>query len=167
MRKLALVTAALIAGLIAGGATLAGAAPKGKHHGGKTLKIFAATAPNGLAPIPVEPGKFSLGDRVALNDILRTHKGGKRIGTDGGACVTTRVIDASTATGVLECEVTFSLPGGDIATQALNTLDKGAFSGVQSGAITGGTGKYRNARGDLSLKFLSPDEVNITFHLAG
>ena len=167
MRKTAVVIAALAIGLVAGGATLAGAAPKGKHHGGKTLKIYAATAPNGLAPIPVEPGKFSLGDRVALNDVLRTHKGGKQIGRDGGACVTVRVIDASTATGVLECEVTFSLPGGDIATQALNTLEKGAFSGVQTGAITGGTGKYRKARGELSLKFLTPDEANITFHLAG
>ncbi|HEY7151493.1 MAG TPA: hypothetical protein VH391_07410 [Solirubrobacterales bacterium] len=166
MRKTAIVIAALVAGLIAGGATLAGAAPKAKHHGGRTLKVYAATAPNGIRPIPVDPGKFGLGDRVALNDILRTHKGGKQIGRDGGACVTVRVIDAATATGVLECEVTFSLPGGDIATQALNTLDKGAFSGVQKGAITGGTGKYRGATGELSLRFLSPDEVNATFHLA-
>jgi hypothetical protein len=35
MRKTAVVIAALAAGLIAGGATLAGAASKGKHHGGR------------------------------------------------------------------------------------------------------------------------------------
>ena len=164
MRRLALAAATVAICMTAAAATFAGGPHKGKPHGGKTLTIYAVTAPNGLAVIPVQPGKFSLGDRVALSDNLFTSKGGKRLGTDGGACVVTRVTDAATGSGVLECEVTFRLPRGDIATQALNTLDKGAFSGVQSGAITGGTGKYRNAKGELSLTFLSPDEANITFH---
>jgi hypothetical protein len=55
--------------------------------------------------------------------------------------------------------VTFSLPGGDIETRALNTLTNGGFSGTQAASITGGTGKYRHASGQLSINFLSPTEA--------
>jgi hypothetical protein len=58
--------------------------------------------------------------------------------------------------------VTFSLPGGDIETRALNTLTNGGFSGTQAASITGGTGKYRHASGQLSINFLSPTEATIT-----
>ena len=110
-----------------------------------------------------QAGTFSLGDRVAFSDDLFTSKGGRTLGTDGGACTVTRVTDAATGSGVLLCEVTFSLPGGDIETQALNTLTNGGFVGTQAGSITGGTGKYRHASGQLSIKFLSPTEATITF----
>jgi hypothetical protein len=72
-------------------------------------------------------------------------------------------LDAATGSGVLLCAVTFSLPGGDIETQALNTLTNGGFSGTKAGSITGGTGKYRHVSGQLSIKFLSPTEATITF----
>jgi hypothetical protein len=121
------------------------------------------TAKDGLAVLPGQPGTFSLGDRVAFSDNVFTSKGGKPLGTDGGACTVTRVTDAAKGSGVLLCEVTFSLPGGEIETQALNTLTNGGFSGTQTASITGGTGKYRHASGQLSIKFLSSTEATITF----
>jgi hypothetical protein len=149
--------------LTATGATIAAAKGPAKHHTQRQLTIYTVTPKDGLAVLPEQPGALSLGDRVAFSDDLFTSKGGKSLGTDGGACTVTRVIDTATGSGVLLCEVTFSLPGGDIETQALNTLTNGGFVGTQAGSITGGTGKYRHASGQLSIKFLSPTEATITF----
>jgi hypothetical protein len=163
MRRLTLTTAVLALGLIAAGATFAAAKSPGEHHIRRQLTIYAVTSKNGLAVLPGQPGTLSLGDRVAFSDDLFTSKGGRQLGTDGGACTVTRVTDAASGSGVLLCEVTFSLPGGDIETDGLNTLTNGGFVGTQSASITGGTGKYRHASGQLSLKFLSPTETTITF----
>jgi len=90
---------------------------------------------------------------------------GTQVGTDGGQCTVVRVTDAAAGSGVLQCLVTFSLPGGQITTQALNTLTAGGFAGAQTGAITGGTGKYRSAAGQFTVEFLSGGETNVTFFL--
>jgi hypothetical protein len=163
MRRPALITTLLVLCLTATGATIAAAKGPAKHHTQRQLTIYTVTPKDGLAVLPEQPGALSLGDRVAFSDDLFTSKGGKSLGTDGGACTVTRVTDTATGSGVLLCEVTFSLPGGDIETQALNTLTNGGFVGTQAGSITGGTGKYRHASGQLSIKFLSPTEATITF----
>jgi hypothetical protein len=163
MRRPALITAVLALCLTAAGATFAAAKGAAKHPSQQKLTIYAVTPKDGLAVLPGQTGAFSLGDRVALSDDLFTSKGGTKLGTDGGACTVTRVTNAATGSGVLLCLVTFSLPGGDIETQALNTLTNGGFSGTQAGSITGGTGRYRHASGQLSIRFLSPTEAKITF----
>jgi hypothetical protein len=163
MRKLLLLTAVAVSSLIAASATFAGAKGPAKHHVRRTLTIFAVTPKDRIAVLPGQPGTFSLGDRVAFSDILLTSKGGATLGNDGGACTVTQVTNAATGSGVLLCAVTFSLPGGDIETQALNTLTNGGFNGTQSASITGGTGKYERASGQLSIKFLSQTEAVITF----
>jgi hypothetical protein len=164
MRKLAIATiAAVVIGLAGAGATFAG---KDHRDGGRTFSVFATTTPDRLALLPVVPGKFSLGDRIILSDDLLTSRGGNRVGTDAGECTLVRITDAATQSGLVECLVMFSLPGGQIATQALNTLTNGAFTaGAQTGAITGGTGKYRDAEGEFSVEVLSETEANITFFL--
>jgi hypothetical protein len=163
MRRPALITAVLVLCLTAAGATFAAAKGPAKHHTQRKLTIYTVTPKDGLAVLAGQAGTFSLGDRVAFSDDLFTSKGGTTLGTDGGACTVTRVTDAATGSGVLLCVVTFSLPGGDIETQALNTLTNGGFSGTQAASITGGTGKYRHVSGQLSIKFLSPTEATITF----
>jgi hypothetical protein len=137
----------------------------GKRHGGRAFTIYAPTAPGRFAFVPVTPNQFSLGDRVVFSDDLFTSKGGASLGSDGGVCTVTRIADAATGSGTLECEVTFSLPGGQIATQALNTLTNGNLTGTQRGAITGGTGRYRGATGEIAIKFLSNTEAYVTFVL--
>jgi hypothetical protein len=47
----------------------------------------------------------------------------------------------------------------------LNTLTAGGFAGAQTGAITGGTGKYRGAGGQFTVEFLGSGETNVTFFL--
>jgi hypothetical protein len=162
MRRLAVAAlVAVVVGLIAGaGATFAGA---DHGHGQRGLTFFSTE--NALALLPVAAGKFSVGDRVVFSDDLFTAKGGTQVGTDGGECTVVRVTDAAAGSGVLQCLVTFSLPGGQITTQALNTLTNGGFAGAQTGAITGGTGKYRDAAGQFTVEFLSGGEANLTFFL--
>lgn len=161
MRRLAVAAfVAVVVGLAGAGATFAGA---DHGHGQRGLTFFSTE--NALALLPVVAGKFSLGDRVVFSDDLFTAKGGTHVGTDGGECTVVRVTDAATGSGVLQCLVTFSLPGGQITTQALNTLTNGAFAGAQTGAITGGTDKYRDAGGQFTVEFLSGGEANLTFFL--
>lgn len=161
MRRLAVAALiVVVVGLIFAGATFAG----GDHGRGHRGLTFFSTE-NALSLLPVTAGKFSQGDRVVFADDLFTAKGGTQVGTDGGACTVVRVTDAATGSGVLQCLVTFSLPGGQITTQALNTLTNGGFAGAQTGAITGGTGKFRDAAGQFTVEFLSGGEANITFFL--
>jgi hypothetical protein len=151
-----------VVGLAGAGATFAGAdRGAGDGHGHRGLTFFATE--NAFAMVPVTAGTFSLGDRVVFSDDLFTAKGGTQVGTDGGECTVVRVTDAATGSGVLQCLVTFSLPGGQITTQALNTLTNGGFAGTQTGAITGGTGRYRDAGGQFSVEFLSAGETSLTF----
>lgn len=162
------IAVAVAAGVAFGAATLASGkntAGSGDRHGGRTFTIYAPTAANRIAEVPVTAGQFSLGDRIVFSDDLFTSKGGTSLGYDGGVCTVVRIANAATGSGVLECEVTFSLPGGQIATQALDTLTNGNLLGTQVGAITGGTGKYRGAKGQIAVKFLSNTEAYITFLL--
>ena len=161
MRRLAVAAlVAVVVGLVCAGATFAGS---DHGHGHRGLTFFSTE--NSLTPVPVTAGKFGQGDRVVFADDLFTVKGGPQVGTDGGECTVVRVTDAATGSGVLQCLVTFSLPGGIITTQALNTLTNGGFAGAQTGAITGGTGRYRDAAGQFTVEFLSGGETNVTFFL--
>ena len=90
---------------------------------------------------------FGLGDRVALQQGL--WQDGKSVGELGVDCV---VIDLDGQTGVtMQCLATASLPDGQIAGQGLIgfTADE-----VQrfSLAVTGGTGDYRTARGEIRVE---------------
>ena len=163
MRRLAVgAFVAVAVALVGAGATYAGS---DHGHGHRGLSFFSTE--NAFAPVPVTAGKFSVGDRVVFSDDLFTAKGGPQVGTDGGECTTVRVTDAAAASGVLQCLVTFSLPGGQITTQALNTLTAGGFAGAQTGAITGGTGRFRGATGQFTVEFLGAGATNITFLLDG
>ena len=111
-----------------------------------------------------EPG-FTLGDTIALSDDLRA--GDRPAGVDGGACTLVRIADADAQSGTAQCLVTYSLDDGQVTTQGLFTLTNGGFLGAQEAAITGGTGRYRNARGEARLEFIRPGELKITLALRG
>jgi hypothetical protein len=166
MRKFVIATAAAVAmGLAFGGATLAsGNGGDGSNNGSshRTFKIYAPTAANRFVFLPVTANKFGLGDRFVFSDDLFASKGGKSLGHDGGECTTVRIDGAES---VVQCTITFSLPDGQITTQELHNLTNGNLTGTQPGAITGGTGKYRGAAGEVAVEFLSNTEAYITFFL--
>lgn len=162
MRMFGMAAAVIVAaGLALGGTTLA----SGDNGNGalETFKVYAPTANDRIAFIPVVKDTFSLGDRTVFSDDVFTSKGGDRLGIDGGVCTVVRIADAAKASGELLCNVTFSLPGGQISTQELHTLTNGELTGTQPGAITGGTGRYRGAKGEVSVEFLSTTEAFVTF----
>ena len=111
-------------------------------------------------------GTFSLGDRFVFSDDLYRH--GQKVGHDGGECVLVRHDAAqgeAPASFTFNCVVTLSLPGGQLTVQALFTASgeeaqaAGGEPPMQDAiplAITGGTERYRNARGDATLTEL-PD----------
>jgi hypothetical protein len=87
-----------------------------------------------------------------------------KIGEDGGVCSITRIVDGATT---YLCVGTNSLPLGQITAQGLVTYAAGEDVRQEpySFAITGGTGKYRAARGEITIKDVSAEEVRITFRI--
>jgi Allene oxide cyclase barrel like domain len=82
----------------------------------------------------------------------------RKIGRDQGSCVRTVVGQA------WECAWTTFLPAGQITVQ-------GPFSDTGNSvfSVTGGTGAYRNVRGEMELRFRNPagTEFDFVFHLIG
>jgi hypothetical protein len=102
------------------------------------------------------PG-FSQGDEFILHDLVFTPDGRTQVGYDGGSCV---IFDV--ARPEENCTVTFSLPGGDITTQFLNSPPP-----AKTLAVTGGTGIYRNVRGQGKLVESVNQTATLSFDLIG
>jgi hypothetical protein len=129
---------------------------------GRTFTVFSKTVQ--FAAIDLGDTGTSLGDEFVFSDDLFTERGGDNVGTDGGVCTLVRR-DESSMTDTVQCAVTFSFKGGQIATQALLTLENGHFTGSQTGPVTGGSGEFRGATGEVTVEFFSDTEANITFDL--
>ena len=101
---------------------------------------------------------------VFTNDLLRD---GSKVGTDGGSCTVTRL----TARGVNTwlCVASNSLPGGQITVEGLVTYgpDEAVKAEPYYFAITGGTGQYEGARGQVKLEEVSARKVHATFLIDG
>ncbi len=100
---------------------------------------------------------FSQGDEMVLHDLVFTPDGRTQVGYDGGSCVFFDVAKPEE-----NCAVMFSLPGGDIMTQFLNSPPPAKFL-----AVTGGTGNYRNARGQGELVESGHGTATLSFDLSG
>ena len=100
------------------------------------------------------PG-FSQGDQFILHDLVFTPDGGTQVGHDGGMCV---IFDVAVPES--NCTVTYALPQGDITVQFLNSPPA-----TKIFAVTGGTGRYRNARGQGKLVELGNETATLSFDL--
>jgi hypothetical protein len=160
----------LVLVFVSGGAALASAGHPGRARTsakppGRTLTVYTSTAQFNL--VDLAPAGFRLGDQDVFTDDVFTRKGGARLGIDGGVCSVVRVADAATFSGTLQCLVTYSLKGGQITAQGLARVAHALYSGAHSEAITGGTGRYRNARGETRVSFLGGADTaaKVTFAL--
>jgi hypothetical protein len=97
------------------------------------------------------PG-FGVDDVVVFSNDL--YQDGTKIGEDGGTCTVVRVTESGSA--LMHCLGTNSLPDGQIAVQGL-----AAPGEPFELAITGGTGRYRSARGQVIGHNTSPTEMEI------
>ncbi|HEX2179188.1 MAG TPA: hypothetical protein VHL54_06680 [Actinomycetota bacterium] len=101
----------------------------------------------------------SLGDRVIFSSDLFTEDG-KAAGRDGADCVVIRLEHAAPAEErqVVNCTVSVELSDGQITFQGLAQGLNNTF------AVTGGTGAYRNARGQAFVRdreFLREADIEI------
>ena len=121
----------------------------------RTLRVFEHDTQQ--ASIDLGDHGAGLGDLfVFAGDLTDSTATGPKLGRAYGSCTTTSG-DPKTP-GVLLCDITLTLRGGQIQTQA--AYDSGALFGgkVVPVAITGGTGDYRGARGDGTAQVPNVDD---------
>jgi hypothetical protein len=130
--------AALALLLTAAGVTAAGAASDPKDGGGQVIRFDTKQIHQGLIDNGT-PG-FSEDDQIVFSNDL--YQDGKKVGEDGGTCTVTRI--AASGATTLHCLGTNSLPGGQISVEGL-----AAPGEPFELAVTGGTGRYSKARGQV------------------
>ena len=101
----------------------------------------------------------SLGDELVFSGLLL--QGGHQIGHQGGVCTT-----VSMARNEAQRIATYSFGGGQITAQTLIILNSPAPYLV---AITGGTGIYQGAEGQIHVRPATATNPNgiLIFHLGG
>ena len=99
----------------------------------------------------------ALGDQIVFTSQLL--KGDTEVGHQAGVCIVTSVARAEA-----QCVATYVLPGGQITGQALIRLGDPT---PYAGAITGGSGKYQGAEGEVRVQPVSGTRGILTFHLQG
>jgi hypothetical protein len=153
---------ALVVGAVspALGSSNRGAASTASGHADKqtirVLAVFTEFDPN----IDVGAPGFSLGDMVVFSGDLR--RDGKPVGRVGVVC--TFVSTRNTERVEAQCPGTAILPGGQITIQG--TIVNRALNFTLP--ITGGSGRYARARGQVVSRDLSTPtqpQVELTFHL--
>ena len=97
------------------------------------------------------------------SDLLR---GNTKVGEDGGWCIVTRLTQEGANTW--ECHGVNSLPGGQITVQGIVTYgpDEEIKAEPYQFAITGGTGRYRDASGTVQIEEVSGEEVRLIFRIS-
>jgi hypothetical protein len=147
------VAAALLAGLVIGGVSLASGGPANTGNPMVINLISRATAINKF--IHTAPPGWSTGDQWAFTDrLFLASAPSDQIGTDDGRCV---LIDPVAFRW--DCSITAHITDGG-PLNAGDLLDAGTLTFVQGGtatlAVVGGTGPYRTARGDVDVHLGPP-----------
>ena len=97
----------------------------------------------------------ALGDQIVFTGQLL--KGDTEVGHQAGVCIVTSVVRSEA-----QCVATYAFRGGQITGQALIHLGDPA---PYAGAITGGSGKYQGAEGEVGVQPVSGTRGILTFHL--
>jgi len=145
------------------------AAGSGTAPGGDRgqVQIILLTATSFAAKdVDVNPRGLSLGDYfVATENLFRQST---KVGTDHATCTLTRLEPRTGAPKrfAAQCLVTLVLPEGQVTAQGVRT---GALSQRQPPrftlAITGGTGAYATARGQVRIVDLNATDSRLTLTL--
>ena len=131
------------------------AAGASAHEGGKTFEVTGKViAPPTMIDLGA-PGPSTGDQQIITMDVF---KGAKRLGESHVVCVTVRA-------GIAQCDNVTHLPGGDIVATGLVT-DAQEETSPFTQAITGGTGAYRNAHGELTVSEAGPQPATLRFELS-
>ena len=131
------------------------AAGASAHDNGNTFELTGkVVAPPANIDLGV-PGP-SVGDQQIIS--MDVFKGDKRVGESHVVCTSVRA-------GIVQCDNVTSLPGGQIVAAGLVT-DAQEEQSPFIQAITGGTGAYRNAHGQLTVSEAGPEPATLTFQIS-
>lgn len=126
----------------------------------KVLHFFERSAGD-LAFVDLGAPGPGIGDRLVFSNPLFDTQG-RVIGRDGAECVIVRIdpTEPPERQQVVQCTISAQLADGQITVQGLAQGTENYF------AVTGGTGAYRNARGELLARDIVPlQEAEITIWL--
>jgi hypothetical protein len=151
--------------LAIGGVTFASAGARDADDGGSTQMIRVVGKEVDSTFLDLGGADLGVGDQFAFSNDL--FSGGEKVGEDGGLCIVTRVTAGGATTW--KCVGSNTLPGGQITAQGLVTYGPGEEIKADPYlfAITGGTGRYRAARGEVKIEETSAVRLRITFRIFG
>ena len=127
---------------------------KTAHASGKTVHVIEHAITD--TEVPVAGGKDVMGNILTFNNPVFDTANKKQVGHDEGFCERLQV-----KLGIWECLWTTFLKGGQITVQ-------GPFYDTRNStlSITGGTGAYEGARGQMRLNSINGGkEYDFIFHL--
>jgi hypothetical protein len=137
-RRTAVAAAVLLAGTGAALAVVPAASA------GTTLRLTTVAVPDRNTDLDLGAPGPSPGDtQVFLDDVQRD---GRTIGTSGGSCTLTALSESRLAGA---CTATLVLPRGQITAQGAFDEDPAAGPDGFTWAVTGGTGRYAGAGGEI------------------
>jgi hypothetical protein len=147
--------AAVLAALVIGGASGAsGSSGESESH-----DFVAIDTTVKETDIDVDNSKsFTIGDQFIEHDVLKNQAQTQRIGTLDAICTFTNVSEAHPT---VHCVATVTLGRGTLEVAGL--LDFADEKGHV--AITGGTGHFDEADGQLTLQAINDTDVRITFDI--
>jgi hypothetical protein len=160
MFKKAILGVAIVLVLAAAGVTVAAAASSSSadasKHRVQTIQLVAKQTSATLLVLAAH-GHGPVGNQFLTTDDV--YRQGRKVGHDAAVCQF--MADLGQAGGRFQCVATVSLPEGQLTVQGLPTLTE---TGNQpfTLAITGGTGAYRTAHGQLQVAPVSETEEHYT-----
>jgi hypothetical protein len=131
------------------------AAGASAHENGKAFEVTGKVIAPPAAIDLGAPGPSAGDEQIISMDVF---KGAKKIGESHVVCVTVRA-------GVVQCDNVTHLPAGDIVATGLVTAAQEETSPFTQ-AITGGTGAYRNAHGELTVSEAGPQPATLRFEIS-
>jgi hypothetical protein len=165
MRSVTILGTAVVTAMVA--VVLYGTNDAQGADGTRTLRFYEHDTQQASIDL-ADPG-VSPGDEFLFSGDVFDHKGGTKLGRNGGRC-TTMSSDAAGADEVA-CSAGFVLEGGQIMTGGVFRYTSVFGGETVASPIRGGTGAYRGARGEGTVQV--PDDVpnqtdaNFLLHLTG
>jgi hypothetical protein len=152
-RRLGMVGAAIaLTGLAVGVVSPALGSSGDDDDGKRVIRVASVTTEEEFVDVGTEG--FSLGDEFVFSSTLR--KGGKDVGRAGVVCTFTSVEREEA-----QCNATATFSGGQIAVQGLIAGEPESFVLP----VTGGSGEFEGADGELHVRQVSDTREILTFHL--
>ncbi len=128
-------------------------------------RTFTVVSKNNIRVVDLGPTGPTQGDLLVFTAPLYNEEETEVIGRADGFCTVTDP-DAQEQGHITQCLVTFSLPDGEITAQGVNRRPEltNLPTSPDRHAITGGTGRYQTARGEIQYE-TQGETIRFTFQL--